>query len=430
MSEEATPRLLRVRDVFVPGGFPSYTYQDRKAYGIEQKLQDALDRLNKFIAVAGPTKSGKTVLVRKVIPDADSIWVESGHIRDVADLWSHVLSDLKIPGQMVESKSQGAEQSNSAELDASIKPLGIGGGVKESDSQKTTQSRSSAATFETVSPRVAIEGLLHSRKILVIDDFHYLHAEIQSEIIRALKPAVFRGLQVVLVLIPHRMHQAAQAEMDVDGRTYTIEIPEWQPRELFSIAESGFQSLNVTFLATTVDTMVKESFGSPHLMQDFCSSACVKSGVREQHVGDTQPPMVSIPEPYEQFFKEFAESISPETFRSLRKGPERTNRKDRELSEGGTCDTYEAVLLALHELEGATPVDWTKLRKALQGVLKEVPQQHEVTRALEKMDEIAKGREGEPVIDYHNGELHLIDPFFRYYLKWNTSIRDEAAGGG
>lgn len=427
MTDQVAAKRLRVRDVFVPGGFPLYTYQDRKEYGIEQKLNDSLDRLNKFIAVAGPTKSGKTVLVRKMVRDEDSIWVEGGHIRVVDDLWAHVLSDLKVPGQVVESKSQQAERVESTDLESAFKPGGMGGAVKRQESDKDAKSRGTAATFETVSARVAIEGLLKNRKVLVIDDFHYLGSEIQSEIIRALKPAVFRGLQVVLVLIPHRMHQAAQAEMDVDGRTYTIAIPEWQPQELFSIAESGFDKLRVAYKAQTVDAMVKESFGSPHLMQDFCSSVCVKSDIRQQYFGEAPLPPVNIPEPYEQFFKEFADSISPETFRSLRRGPERTNRKDRQLSDGGTCDTYEAVLLALHELEGATPVDWTKLRKALQGVLREVPQQHEVTRALEKMDAIAKAREGEPVIDYHNGELHLVDPFFRYYLKWNTSIRDEAS---
>jgi hypothetical protein len=97
------------------------------------------------------------------------------------------------------------------------------------------------------------------------------------------------------------------------------------------------------------------------------------------------------------------------------------------MRDGGVCDTYEAVLLALHELEGASPVSWAALRGALQGVLNEVPQQHEVTRALEKMDEIAKKRKGEPVIDYmkNQGELHLVDPFFRYFLKWNTVILDD-----
>ena len=65
------------------------------------------------------------------------------------------------------------------------------------------------------------------------------------------------------------------------------------------------------------------------------------------------------------------------------------------------------------------------MRRALQEILIEEPQQHEVTRVLEKMDEIAKDRPGEPVIDYMNGELHLVDPFFRFYLKWSPQLLEE-----
>ncbi|MBT2302597.1 hypothetical protein J7E70_19300 [Variovorax paradoxus] len=82
---------LRVRDVFVPGGFPKHTYQSRKQYGIEEKLIDALDRLNKFIAVAGPTKSGKTVLVRKVVSPESRVWLEGGHVNSVQDAWARFL---------------------------------------------------------------------------------------------------------------------------------------------------------------------------------------------------------------------------------------------------------------------------------------------------------------------------------------------------
>lgn len=428
MTQESTqvPLPLRVRDVFVPGGFPRYTYQDRQKYGIEATLRDALDRLNKFIAVAGPTKSGKTVLVRKIVPKHQCIWLEGGHVASIQDVWDAVMSELHVPTQRVESASHQAEEGSSSALDAGIKPLGMGGGLSEQKSQKESKSRTSNKTFATHSAKAAVDALLDARRVLVIDDFHYIDANVQSDIVRALKPGVFEGLQVVLILIPHRMHEAAQAEIDVDGRTVTVKIPDWQPDELFKIAEDGFVALKVDFLATTIDTLIKESFGSPHIMQDFCSNLCKRTGISEQFQGSGTKPVIRIPEPPENFFKEFADSISPEAFKALRKGPERTNRKDRALVKGGTCDTYEAILLALHELGGTTPVDWTRLRRALQAVLSDVPQQNEITRALEKMDEIAKQREGEPVIDYLNGELHLVDPFFRYYLKWNSAIVDSA----
>ena len=78
--------------------------------------------------------------------------------------------------------------------------------------------------------------------------------------------------------------------------------------------------------------------------------------------------------------------------------------------------------MALRALDVMSPVKWSDLRKGLQEVLIEEPQQQEVTRVLEKMDEIAKERDGEPVIDYvkEQGELHLVDPFFRFYVRWGS----------
>lgn len=414
---------LTLGEVFVPGGFPRYTYQKREKHKVEDKLKDAINRLPKFIAVSGATKSGKTVLVRKVVSEDKCVWLDAGHVKSVQDVWAFILTDLCIPHTTVMSNAKLLEESNTVDVDAGFKPGGIGGGIKNQDASKNSNTDTTAHTFSAVGPKQATAALMAAKKILVIDDFHYLTPEVQSELIRALKPAVFAGLRVVILLIPHRMHQAAQAEIDIDGRTHTVPIPEWQPDELFSIAETGFKTLNLSCLAVTIDALVQESFASPHIMQDFCSSLCAKQGIVEEYMGPAPSPIVSIPHPPADFFKELAESISPETFKLLRRGPPRTNRIARELNAGGSVDTYEAILLSLHELGGATPVDWTQLRKTLQALLKEVPQQHEVTRALENMDELAKSREGEPVIDYAQGELHIVDPFFRFYLKWNDAIQ-------
>lgn len=236
---------------------------------------------------------------------------------------------------------------------------------------------------------------------------------------------MFDGLRVVLLLIPHRLHQAVAAEIDVDGRSEAIVVPEWDDKELFSIAETGFGVLNVKALATDIDALVKESFKSPHLMQDFCSRLCA-----DNHVWRTEATLraVSLPKNRTEFFKKYAMALSPKTFQALRHGPDRTDRKDRLLKDGSHCDIYEAVLLAIQRTNAQTPLRWDDLRRELQTLLNEdPPQQHEVTRVLEKMDEIAKERGGEPVIDYEKNdrELHLIDPFFRFFIKWNDLLRDE-----
>lgn len=401
---------------------PSYTYQGRTGVHLEASLRNAIKRVRKFVAVAGPTKSGKTVLTRKVVPPSESLWVEGAHISTIEDFWLAVLAGLGVvtPSSVAQSKSH--EDSTEAELNAGFKPAGIGAETKLKEASKNILNTTRNGALQTSVAQSAVAALLKANKVVVIDDFHYIEPAVQTALVRGLKQAVFDGLAVVLILIPHRMHEAATAEMDVDGRTQTILIPDWQDSELFAIAETGARELAIRIHATTIELMVQESFQSPHLMQDFCSLLCADCEVWHTHIGLLKT--VGFVKGKEEFFGRFANTISPETFRALQRGPERTNRLERPLKAGGTCDTYEAVLLALQRLNVMTPVSWGALRQSLQELLVDEPQQHEVTRVLEKMDDIAKSREGEPVLDYvkKQRELHLVDPFFRFYVRWGALV--------
>lgn len=420
--------MANLKDVFVPGGMPSYTYQGRQdsagnPINLEKKLQDSLNRLRKFISIAGPTKCGKTVLVRKVVPKEQGIWLEGAHISSIADFWTEVHSKLRISTQTAVSEGKLKEASTEYEDSASFKPAGMGAEAKNKSAKKESQSLTQTKSHTSSLAHEGLTALLESDRVLVIDDFHYISANVQTSIIRGLKQAVFDGLSVILILIPHRMHQATTAEMDVDGRTHTLPIPEWIGTELFAIAETGFRELAVRVKAVTINELVKESFQSPHLMQDFCSLMCADWDVTQTVTGPLRT--LDFLKGKNDFFERFAkDSVNPDTFKALQKGPERTNRLGRPLRTGGSCDTYEAILMALNRLNVMTPVRWIDLRRALQEILIEEPQQHEVTRVLEKMDEIAKDRDGEPVIDYikKQGELHLVDPFFRFYLRWGSLV--------
>jgi|SRR5271157_684062 len=69
---------MRYQDVFVPGGFPRYTYNPRVELQLEQRLSEARDNLCKLVTVTGQTKSGKTVLTKKVFPREEAVWVDGG----------------------------------------------------------------------------------------------------------------------------------------------------------------------------------------------------------------------------------------------------------------------------------------------------------------------------------------------------------------
>jgi hypothetical protein len=55
---------LKAAEVFVPGSYPQYNYVEREGEGFERALRDALETPGQVISLAGPSKSGKTVLGR------------------------------------------------------------------------------------------------------------------------------------------------------------------------------------------------------------------------------------------------------------------------------------------------------------------------------------------------------------------------------
>jgi type II secretory pathway predicted ATPase ExeA len=75
--------VASVGEVFVPGGLPGVTYVSRESVRLELLVEDYIDEGLKILSVSGQTKSGKTVLVRKAIPDL--LELSGGDIASVSD---------------------------------------------------------------------------------------------------------------------------------------------------------------------------------------------------------------------------------------------------------------------------------------------------------------------------------------------------------
>src|SRR5689334_4617379 len=86
-------------NVFVAGGQPSITYVQREDLHIERKLARALATPNQIVSLSGPTKTGKTVLCRKVLGDREYLWIDGGRVTNADEFWDAVRSELRIPSE-------------------------------------------------------------------------------------------------------------------------------------------------------------------------------------------------------------------------------------------------------------------------------------------------------------------------------------------
>lgn len=414
----------RAGDVFVAGGQPNITYNPRTKYNLEEQLKDYLDTGYKLFSITGQTKSGKTVLTRKIVPQKKGVWVPGGLVQTEGDFWSIILDKLDFPINY--SKEEGLEYTEETNniLDGGLN-VGIANtkatkGVKETDKTLNKVQRQFVKN-----PRIrAIEALQEANKPLIIDDFHYISREIQTSIVRSLKDPIFDGLRVIVIAVPHRAYDAVKVEHEMTGRIAHLNIPMWSDEELMEIPSKGFPELNASCPEQTIIQFTKESFGSPHLIQEFCLRLCFDNDLRES---TEQLKMILEPGDYSSFFKRIALSASKTAFETLARGPrQRTDRVDRLFNDGTNGDIYVAILKALAYTGPKTVIQYEEIRNALKNILAgTLPKANEVTRVLAKMSELAKRhKDGEPVLEWVTDTLYIADPFFAFYLKWYSNINN------
>ncbi len=369
--------MLKYQEVFVPGGFPRHTYNPRIELQLEHRLSESRRNLCKLVTVVGQTKSGKTVLARKVLPRDECVWVDGGTVAAEDDFWHVVLEQLDLFQGTQEQAFDETTSTVGGKASADANFL-VAKGSGELSGQVAKKRASGRVKARSVSPRVAaLQGLSHHRVPLVVDDFHYLPRDLQGSIVRALKQLIFDGLPVAIIAIPHRRYDAVKVEKEMTGRISTVEIPAWIEPELRFIPGTGFQLLSMDVPDSAAQRLAEEAIGSPHLMQDFCRTICrmveVDGVTNPDRLRRTLGNLTDV-------FREVAETIGRPIFEKLARGPrQRTDRIQRQLKDGRSVDIYELVLHALAHLRPSlVSLEYEDLRAAIRDVsASQIPQLHE-----------------------------------------------------
>lgn len=415
---------IKYTDVFVPGGLPTYTYNPRESRRLERSIQESTINF-KLLVVTGPTKSGKTVLVNKVFPRSENLWIDGGSIGTEDNFWELIVSELGgyteeeiSSGEDMQYTIAGVTEAEGSILLAKVN-AGLSGTVGTTGKTEYLQRRSMSNKSKAIS-------LLQETKIpLIIDDFHYISKPVQKLIVRALKAPIMYGVPVICIAIPSRKFDVIDVERELTGRMDSVEMPVWDIEELALIAKNGFSTLNVGIDEEIVYYLAGEAFGSPFLMQDFCRAICRNNKIE---VSQSKKTTVSIElKNAAEIFPDIANNSGRSMFDKLKRGPRtRTDRKPRKMKSGETLDIYGVVMEALKHLKpGIETITYDMLRANIREVLADdLPQHGEIARVLEKIAEISyTDASSTPVIDWQKDDdiLTITDPFFAFYLRWATN---------
>jgi hypothetical protein len=419
---------LRAQDVFTPGSYPVHTYVERREERLEQSLRDALSTPGQIVSLSGPSKSGKTVLVERVVGRDNLITVPGAGIESPSQIWERVLDWMGAPASTSRSKTFGGSVSGEASGKAGIGIPAMakaGGEVKGGGS--INASTEGTRAYERRGLTQVVEEIASSDFVVLLDDFHYMSRGVQAETAKSIKEAVRLGVKICTAAVRHRGDDVVRANPELRGRVRAIDLNYWTLPELSSIAEIGFGALNAKVEARAIDQCAREAAGSPQLMQLICLNACFVLDLREQL---QSPRMVTVAD---VTVRQILEQTSASTdFRSLvdvlDDGPRTrgTERKTYRFWDDSQGDVYRCVLKAVAADPPRLSFSYDELTRRTDAVCSgDAPVGSSVTGTCLHMSRLAQERfPNERVIDWDEQKtlLDIPDPYLLFYLRWSGRL--------
>lgn len=404
-----------VGEVFTPGRMPEVTYNPRDNEDLEGNIRRYLENRGAAMTVSGPTKSGKTVVVERLLPRDQAIWVTGGDLTSLDSLWDRVVEFLNLYDQVQVKTVQGLSAGGSASINLGLPGSSVsfgGSGGATSGSEATLGAKRPLAA-------VARDALREWSVPVVIDDFHYVPESLKLSLIRAIKGLIMDS-PVVLIAVPQDAFRVVREETDMLGRIWQLEIKPWSRDELIFIARAGFRALNLNDPGDVLATEFAEnSLGAPFLMQQLCLDYCLSRGIREV---STVEATVEVPSDRQGFYQDVATRYVPGVFDLLKRGPRTKGqpRLARKLKDGQQTDIYGAVLFGISRMGAVREIPTQSLARIIAEYFVDAPTTQNVAFALGQLKTIALDHRGasDPALAYKDDVLFMADPFLSFYLRY------------
>lgn len=426
---------LSAAEVFTPTSYPTYTYVPRDELHHERLLGQWAQSSTQIASISGPSKAGKTVLVQRVVGEINLITVSGASVRTPDQLWERLLDWWGEPHATTASRADSATDTRSTDKGGSLSIAGFGGQLK------ATTARAAGAIDTTTMvvnrrglPQV-VQELAGSTFALLLDDFHYIPAAIQSDVAQQLKDAASRGVRICVASVPYRADNVVRALPELRGRVLAIDLDYWSKRDLLEIPRLGCEHLGVHVDAPSLATFAEEAAGSPQLMQSICLWMCNHLQVRETVVPSRAVTLDDAARKEILFLTSCTVDFRS-LVRALIAGP-KARAGDRRIykhRDGKQGDVYLTVMRAVAMDPPRLALESGDLARRLEELCRgDHPDGASLARTCIALSQIAQGFAAPtgPSIEWDEQEKVLVvpDPYLLFYLRW-SGILERAADGG
>ncbi|GGK83929.1 AAA family ATPase [Haloarcula sebkhae] len=415
---------MHISDVFTPGDTPDVTYVERNRGQKESELKLQINKKSYIASITGPSKSGKSALVDKVVEQnggqvSEKITINGKQIRSERDLWSGILDGLNRPTE----KSITTTDSESGEVTGS---LGVNLGGFTADVGATTGESSSdevSLIFQRSVLNYVNNQMDNSGNVLIfVDDAHYIPEDIHQSIAENIKMAFEYGLNFCFAYIPFRSDDLTKANNDLQTRTQHIELSDWSPGELKRIADIGFDELNISVSADLKEHFSRESVRSPYLMQELCYRFCAINDIYNKCENEVKfsPSERDIKE----ILRDTADSLKYPTAHGIISGDTR-GRSDKQFNfvDGTEGDRYVALMRGVAANPPKSSFEMSEIKKRIDEQCEtKGPEPGNIIQDVKRVSKwMNESDEDDLLFDYSDSKIEMIDPSLVFHLRWSRT---------
>jgi len=398
-------------------------------------MRDALETPNSPISLSGPSKTGKTALVRKIVGEDNLIHIFGSQIESPSDLWDIILAWMDTPTSIAESKGSSESLTPTANTNGKIgipgvAELTIGGAISSS----TAANINSTSTRNNKGLSAVSREIANSEFVVFLDDFHYIPRDLQELVGQQIKTASESGIRFCVASVPHRSDDIVRSNHELRGRTINLDTKYWSEGDLYRIGQQGFEALNVDIDESVIKRFARESCTSPQIMQALCLQLCFDLDLRESkdERKNYKASDITIAHALE---RTSTRTDYSSLLKQMHAGPRTrgTERKEFEFTDKSRGDAYRACLLALMADPPAMEYNYADLLDRISTVcLSEKPSGSSVTESLKQIAGFAELMHPKQKIvewdaDAASGTFAIIDPYFLFFLRSSELVKILAA---
>ena len=419
-------RIMKASDVFTPAGVPTVTYIERDGQKLARALRDSIRTPGLITSLSGPSKSGKTTLIKTVIAVDKLIAISGAAIVSGEHLWERVLNQMNVPSSSSLDSGQIVGADASAKAGGSIKvPFVASGTAEVSGGGKFERSLGATQAFSRTGIDQVIDNIGGSDFVVFIDDYHYMTPVVQTDVARQIKEAAEKGVKICTASVPHRADDIVRSNVELRGRVKAIDFEYWSIEELAEIGDLGFKALNISIDREILMEMAVEAFGSPQLMQQMCLQTCYYF---EKYENVGSPVIIHINRrDLENIFENTATTTDFSSLVDAMHSGAKTRGAQRAVfsfTDGSIGDVYRCILLAIQCDPPKLIFGYDEIYVRTRSVcVIEAPSGSSVTQALEQIDGISKTiQPSAPCVEWSEDVLDIVDPYFLFYIRGSKRL--------